>query len=734
MKRLVTIFIFLISTVSVATAQTYDLWLFNGLSGTPQAVDSKNLGNLSSATVQANATGTAGFIYRNTTWSDKWTATVSVNTASTFTNAGGDSPDGHVEVTSGKYYTFNVPTTPIIGNNDQAFAILETSSQPIVVVMVNRNIITPTPEDAVTVTFSMSSVLPNDQFLYIVYSTDSWATTSIENIPVSFSTSATFEIPVQTEGTVVSYYAVISTIAPATFETITSDDVRNVLTLTVNNNSGTNYSYTSTSTPDETAPTDVTDLSVSETSDLDRITLNWTPVTEEFFDTYEIYYSTSSDVTTEATKFDKSNNFGLSLISTSSTVVTGLTAGTTYYFSIRAVDQATNTSALSNEVSASTLPAPTIAMDGVFEGTEVWGAPVASGDGNPGWVSVNAWNLYVTHDDNYVYFGAEVSYDNWQRFAFIINTKPEAGTSTSVTSDGITYAHTQLPDYAIVRNSNDAEFKIWNGTSWETSQTFLRQGVWSGFSASPNTSLSTFVEVLLLKSMVDDVLNGDVQFYIAGNDGSHSSFDSVPTDNVMTSWSSSITLSNYATNVSLPVELSSFTGKSVNGKVTLSWATATEKNNSGFEIESLVSGSTWTKVGFVAGKGTTTERQNYSFSVSVSSNTSKFRLKQIDLDGKSNYSSIIEVSDYQVTSFKLNGTYPNPFNPIANVQFSLPSSGLVEFSVFNTLGQLVSTKTITGVSGLNSATFNAVNLPSGLYLYQVRFNNTTLQGSMTLVK
>jgi len=93
-----------------------------------------------------------------------------------------------------------------------------------------------------------------------------------------------------------------------------------------------------------------------------------------------------------------------------------------------------------------------------------------------------------------------------------------------------------------------------------------------------------------------------------------------------------------------------------------------------------------------------------------------------------------EYSKVKPDIFKLNGSYPNPFNPTAKVQFTLPTSGLVEFSVFNTLGQLISTKTIAGVSGLSSEIFNANNLPSGLYLYQIRFNNQMLHGSMTLVK
>src|SRR5574338_698034 len=64
----------------------------------------------------------------------------------------------------------------------------------------------------------------------------------------------------------------------------------------------------------------------------------------------------------------------------------------------------------------------------------------------------------------------------------------------------------------------------------------------------------------------------------------------------------------------VPVELTSFVA-SVNGKnVDLSWITATETNNSGFEAERKSANSNWQKVGFVNGNGTTTEKQSYFYS------------------------------------------------------------------------------------------------------------------------
>ena len=92
----------------------------------------------------------------------------------------------------------------------------------------------------------------------------------------------------------------------------------------------------------------------------------------------------------------------------------------------------------------------------------------------------------------------------------------------------------------------------------------------------------------------------------------------------------------------VPVELTSFTAK-VNGtEVELGWATATELNNNGFEVQRK-SREDFVTVGFVKGKGTTSEIQNYSFvDQNLSVGSYSYRLKQVDYNGAFAYSDIIE--------------------------------------------------------------------------------------------
>src|SRR5690606_28158309 len=103
----------------------------------------------------------------------------------------------------------------------------------------------------------------------------------------------------------------------------------------------------------------------------------------------------------------------------------------------------------------------------------------------------------------------------------------------------------------------------------------------------------------------------------------------------------------------VPVELASFTASVSDGKVNLSWATASETNNYGFEVERKAEGQEYTKVGFVSGFGTTTETQVYSFTDnSVTSGVYTYRLKQVDFDGTFEYSNEVEV-DLTPSTFNL---------------------------------------------------------------------------------
>ncbi len=186
----------------------------------------------------------------------------------------------------------------------------------------------------------------------------------------------------------------------------------------------------------------------------------------------------------------------------------------------------------------------------------------------------------------------------------------------------------------------------------------------------------------------------------------------------------------------LPVELSSFTCVTKSSNVILNWETATEVNFYGFDVErkmtndlmtndnsshsSLVNGN-WEKIGFVKGAGNSNSTKFYSFiDKNVLNGIYYYRLKIIDNSGGLKFSKEISANVNQPFEFKLLQNYTNPFNPETVIQFSIPESSHIILSVFNSLGQLISTLVNeTKSPGNYSITFNGSNFPSGVYYYSL---------------
>jgi len=179
----------------------------------------------------------------------------------------------------------------------------------------------------------------------------------------------------------------------------------------------------------------------------------------------------------------------------------------------------------------------------------------------------------------------------------------------------------------------------------------------------------------------------------------------------------------------IPVELTSFAATIDDGDVVLSWSTATETNNLGFEIQRSSKDAEFVKAGFVDGQGTVTEIQNYTFTdKNLEVGNYSYRLKQIDYDGSSEYSEIIEVEVTVPDVFALEQNYPNPFNPGTRIKFSLAADSKVSLTVFDVLGQEVA-NLIGGnlAAGSHEIDFNASNINSGVYFY--RLDATGVDGS-----
>ncbi len=187
----------------------------------------------------------------------------------------------------------------------------------------------------------------------------------------------------------------------------------------------------------------------------------------------------------------------------------------------------------------------------------------------------------------------------------------------------------------------------------------------------------------------------------------------------------------------LPVELTAFEGTYKNGEVHLSWRTASELNNAGFEVERSFDRETFTQVGFVRGNGTTTEAQSYTFVDRSTFNAEKvyYRLKQVDFDGQFEYSPVVEVNVTLPTKFALMQNYPNPFNPTTNIAYELPVAAKVVLKVYDILGREVMTLiNQEQAAGRYVQPFNASALSSGIYFYRLQAGNFIETKKMMLVK
>ena len=186
----------------------------------------------------------------------------------------------------------------------------------------------------------------------------------------------------------------------------------------------------------------------------------------------------------------------------------------------------------------------------------------------------------------------------------------------------------------------------------------------------------------------------------------------------------------------VPVELTSFTATANNNSVELNWTTATELNNSGFEVERALFESEFEKIGFVQGFGTSTEIQSYSFvDQNLAAGSYAYRLKQVDLDGSYEYSNIVNVDIISPVDFELSQNYPNPFNPSTTIKFAIPEATMVTLAVFNALGEEVALL-VDGFmeSGIHQVNFEAVGLNSGMYFYRIQAGDFTQVKKMTLLK
>ncbi len=171
-------------------------------------------------------------------YQNKWAGvTVNLNNLQSYSYNSG--ANNSITLTNGKWYTMNWKD---VGYANTSAIFMETSSNPVAISTVDRTSNTVYASDAPTITISLASAPSAEEKFFLRYSTNNWTSSSIVAFALD-GTSGFAAIPAQVSGTTVSYYVFSSTINNPSAD-------YDLLTIRLNNNSGSNYGYTVASTPD----------------------------------------------------------------------------------------------------------------------------------------------------------------------------------------------------------------------------------------------------------------------------------------------------------------------------------------------------------------------------------------------------------------------------------------------------------------------------------------------------
>ncbi len=184
----------------------------------------------------------------------------------------------------------------------------------------------------------------------------------------------------------------------------------------------------------------------------------------------------------------------------------------------------------------------------------------------------------------------------------------------------------------------------------------------------------------------------------------------------------------------LPVELLDFQVKRDNENVLIYWVTAREKDNGHFVVEHSTDGKNYEELLVVKGAGTTALLQQYSIKdTNPNKGMNYYRLKQVDIDGKFEYSFIRSIKFGDRYSILL---APNPVLEGSAMALNVQSENESELSIsiFNTLGQLMFQKQISAVKGDNQLNLDLSSFPKGIYALQCQSGTDLIETQQIIIK
>lgn len=191
---------------------------------------------------------------------------------------------------------------------------------------------------------------------------------------------------------------------------------------------------------------------------------------------------------------------------------------------------------------------------------------------------------------------------------------------------------------------------------------------------------------------------------------------------------------------SLPVTLLKFDAtKNTNEDVLLNWITSTEINNDHFDLERSVDGSQFTVFANVKGAGNSSRELTYLYKditpfAKLNATTLYYRLKQVDVDGKYQYSEIREVA---MQKGNINNTqitmYPNPNNGLLTIEFQNSTPQELTIHVIDANGKNIIHQKLATEAGKQKLLLNTSELSAGVYMLSVSDQNNLTISQQKLV-
>ncbi|MBX7204069.1 MAG: right-handed parallel beta-helix repeat-containing protein [Bacteroidia bacterium] len=176
----------------------------------------------------------------------------------------------------------------------------------------------------------------------------------------------------------------------------------------------------------------------------------------------------------------------------------------------------------------------------------------------------------------------------------------------------------------------------------------------------------------------------------------------------------------------LPVTWLDFNGTKAGKEVLLTWSTASEINNSRFDVERSTNGKDFVKIGEVAGHGTTLNVSNYSFidplAAAQGVSTLYYRLRQVDYNNDAELSKVvvIDMNNGKVAADAAQ-LYPNPFTSTVTVTTVVTNEQPITITVVDQFGRLILTKQVNVTEGVNTLTLNESALwAKGVYFISIK--------------